>query len=240
MEVHVLNGDALAAKFPLSGTIIVCRECLIEGPVNEPMEKFWNERASFISGSYHADRQDYFKQVRDEFGKLSQLPTGASVNLWFEHDLFCQVNMWFILSLLHQNNIRLPLFRVAPLIISDDIWSGFGRLNAQDLEACFRERIFFTPGDVKLGADLWIAYQRNDLEKIKVLGEENSPCFPYLKEVCNAQVERSYPSQRPQQRLKEIIAQGANDFNSIFSEFSRTEGIYGFGDLQVKSMLAAM
>lgn len=34
MEIQVLNGDALAEKFPIAGEIIVCREAIIDGPTN--------------------------------------------------------------------------------------------------------------------------------------------------------------------------------------------------------------
>jgi hypothetical protein len=45
---------------------------------------------------------------------------------------------------------------------------------------------------------------------------------------------------RPHQKLKQILESGETDFNSIFTEFRKTEGVYGFGDSQVKSMLATL
>jgi len=42
---------------------------------------------------------------------------------------------------------------------------------------------------------------------------------------------------RPQQRLLAIKDQlKTNDFGQIFQQFSKEEGIYGFGDSQVKAM----
>jgi hypothetical protein len=61
-------------------------------------------------------------------------------------------------------------------------------------------------------------------------------CFPYLSEVCWAEAERKL-GKRPQNRLKEIINSGTLNFRDIYMEFSKTEGIYGFGDAQVKIML---
>jgi hypothetical protein len=40
--------------------------------------------------------------------------------------------------------------------------------------------------------------------------------------------------------LKQITSSGITDFNEIFREFWKTEGIYGFSDLQVKNMLATL
>jgi transposase len=57
-----------------------------------------------------------------------------------------------------------------------------------------------------------------------------------LKEVCEAEVDRKQKL-RPQQTLRQIIERGETDFHKIFSRFWETEGVYGFGDLQVKKML---
>jgi len=36
--------------------------------------------------------------------------------------------------------------------------------------------------------------------------------------------------------IEEIIKSGRKDFNSMFHEFFQREGIYGFGDVQVRKM----
>jgi hypothetical protein len=35
----------------------------------------------------------------------------------------------------------------------------------------------------------------------------------------------------------ELLAMGITDFDTLFSQFSKREGIYGFGDLQVRELL---
>jgi hypothetical protein len=34
MQGHILNGDALAEKFPLIGKKIICRECMMDAPAD--------------------------------------------------------------------------------------------------------------------------------------------------------------------------------------------------------------
>jgi len=66
-----------------------------------------------------------------------------------------------------------------------------------------------------------------------------SKAFKFLPEVCKAHIER-FPEgnqmSRPQRVLMELIDQSNGNFAEVFSAFSEREGIYGFGDLQVKAM----
>jgi hypothetical protein len=243
MEMHILNGDALAEKFTIPGDIIVFRECLIEGPVAaSSLKSFWEIRKDFLSGGNQAQKEFYNSQAKHELEKLLSVQPGIAINLWFEHDLFCQANMWFILSFIALNKIQNPIFRVAPVQQSDDNWSGFGRMHGKDLKICFENRIRFSKTDLDLGARLWSAYQQNDFETLISFAERPSQCFPRLKEVCQAHIERFSKDGlgRPQKRLQQIIKNGHTDFSYIFNEFTRTEGIYGFGDSQVKNMLSQL
>jgi hypothetical protein len=237
MKIHVLAGDALADNFKdsgIAGEPVVCRECLVEGDVRAANpEDFWKVRAGFIKSAYGEDEEKYFAEVVAEFEKLKNLAPGTEVNLWFEYELFCQTNMWFCLSLLQ--NTPASVYRVAPVVRTEaDVWKGFGNLSAEDLKKCFAERIKFRDEDIRLGAWLWQAYQNADYEKLEKLSETESECFPRLKEVCRAEIEKN---SRPQKVLREIIENGSTDFNEIFPEFTLRAGVYGFGDAQVKRLL---
>jgi hypothetical protein len=239
MKIHVLPGDALTEDFKttnINGEIIVCRECLVEGDVKaENLEDFWQARAEFITDSYGAKAAEYYSGVRDEFEKLNNLASAdAEINLWFEYELFCQVNMWFCLYFLRDQQAK--IYRVAPVVrTGNDIWKGFGGLAAEDLEKCFASRVEFSKADILLGADLWKAFQNADYEALERLSATDSKCFPYLPEVCRAEIEKST---RPRKVLEGIIAGGKRDFTEIFPEFSAQAGVYGFGDSQVKRILA--
>ncbi len=239
MKIHVLAGDALAENFKngaIDGEIIVCRECLVEGNLKAAsLEDFWETRAEFITESYGASKADYFSGVVGEFERLKNLASvRAEVNLWFEYELFCQVNLWFCLYNLRESDAK--LFRVAPVVRkSEEIWKGFGKLGTEDLEKCFARRVEFTEEEISLGANLWNAYQNADYQSLEKLSETKSACFPYLKEVCRAEIEKN---SRPKEILQGIIANGKSDFAEIFPEFSNQAGVYGFGDAQVKRIMS--
>lgn len=237
MKFHILAGDALAKDFNktnIEGEVIVCRECLIEGDVSAgSLEDFWNVRANFHGKTYGEDTKSYYEQVFTEFEKLQNIPEGSEVNLWFEYELFCQINLWFCLSLVSDKKVE--SYRVAPVVRNEnEIWKGFGRLGSDELETCFEQRIKLNKADVELGKQLWDAFCLRDNRKLISLSETVSKAFPKLKEVCLAATEIKA---RPKERLQQIVSSGETDFNKIFSQFVRTEGVYGFGDAQVKRIL---
>ena len=237
MNVHVLPGDSLAAEFRktgLDGEVVVCRECLVAGDKSgTTLEEFWERRSNFIALEYAGDPIEYQENVAYELEKLIGLPAGTEVNLWFEYELFCQANMWFCLDLLE--NSEAAVFRIEPLNVSpDDIWKGFGKLDAAELVNCYEGRTQFSDEDISTGSKLWTAFRESDAGELLRLGKHRSPCFPFLREVCEAAAEIDT---RPMDIVREIKSGGKDDVESVFPEFQKRAGVYGFGDLQVELLL---
>jgi hypothetical protein len=237
MTIHVLPGDSLAAEFKktnIPGDVIVCRECLVAGPVDAdtPFE-FWDQRARFILAEYGEDEIEYHERVADELERLSDVEVGEEVNLWFEYELFCSVNMWFCISLLADS--RAAIYRVEPSVLAvEDRWKGFGSLDAPSLQNCFEDRKMLTDPDLALGRNLWEAFRKNDLGVLKELSSASTDRFPYLAEVCEAAIEKEI---RPLEILMAITKEGITEFADIFAEFTLRAGVYGLGDLQVQRLL---
>jgi hypothetical protein len=238
---HVLNGDCLAEQLrqtKLNNNHIICRECLIDGEVfASNLTDFWKIRAKFITQNYNATEHDYFEGTVKELEQLNNLPENSEVCLWFENDLFCQANMWFVMSLISKRT-DLKIYRVFPIIENQtELWKGFGNADVEKLEKAYAAKVAFEQKDIDLGVNLWAAYQKSDFIKLKELSKEDSTCFQYLAEVCEAHIDRFNAESRPKKLLKEIIKANTNDFDKIFAKFSEKEGIYGFGDSQIKSLL---
>ncbi len=240
---HILNGDCLAEQLrqtKINQDFIVCREVLMEGDVAaKNFDEFWTVRAQFIANTYGVSREEYYSKTVSELQKLNHLPENAEVCLWFENDLFCQVNMWFVISMLYSST-KLKIYRVFPVIeTTADIWKGFGISRAEHLEQAYHSKILLQPKDVALGNTLWTAYKKGDFQKLKETSQIKSDAFEYLEGVCQAHIDR-FPTNgkpgRPDQVVKELLDLGTTKFHEIFAEFSRREGIYGFGDLQLKTI----
>lgn len=242
MRYHILNGDSLAVTFPqaeIPGEIIVVREALIDGDLSgHSLQDFWQARAKYIG----IPGDEYSNKVAAEFEKIIYAPEGSEFNLWFEYDLFCQVNMWFVLSLINRLQGDKKVFAVYTTYLNKEdknFWNGYGPAEAGDIAFCFDHKIELNKRDLQYGADLWNAYKINDLEKLKGLSTIQSPAFPYIREVVEAHLER-FPKDgekgRPEKVVADITTNISTDFNKVFHEFWKRESIYGFGDVQVKKI----
>ena len=242
MVYNVLNGDSLAYSFPdakIAGELIVTREALIEGDLTgNSLPDFWQTRAKYMNLAYN----EYYNKTVKEFEKIITAPADTEFNLWFEYDLFCQVNLWFVLSLLHDLPLKKRVFAVYTSYLDKedkDFWNGFGPANANQLITCYKHRILMTDDAIRLGRDLWSAYKTNNLRELTLLSKNQSPVFPYIQEVVQAHVDR-FPANgekgRPEKVLSDITKNISTDFHKVFTEFWKRESIYGFGDLQLKKI----
>lgn len=236
---HILNGDALKERFPASidGTLIVARECLVDGDVGgKTLTEFFENRAQFISESYgDYSTEDYKEETISEFEKILSLPTEAAVYLWFEDDLFCQVNLWFVAFLLVNHTTINTAYLVRPLTHNH---YGFGGLSEQELIEIYKYPLVLR--DLSEIAQLWIHYQSANSEALLSTAENLQETYPFILRAVKAHIER-IPNEnspgRPEQSLIDIMSElGTNSFGAVFQEFNKRESIYGFGDLQVKRM----
>jgi hypothetical protein len=238
--IHILNGDALTNFFPenLGGDRLIAREALIEGPVlATDMNSFFKIRASYIHSVYGETESSYQERVRSEFEKIRNLAKEVEINLWFEEDLFCQVNLWFVLFLLSETNRdKQQIYLVRPLPHSR---FSFGNLSTTELETCFENRILLQNRE-KL-SQLWDNYSHQNWDKLKSLSDELNENYPFINESVTAHLDRLETADfqgKPKQVLHEIKNQLQTEaFEPIFSEFCKRLPIYGFGDVQVKRML---
>ena len=242
MIYNILNGDSLAHSFPdakIEGDIIVVREAFMDGDLSgDNLNDFWRSRAKY-HGSTEAE---YHSGVAKEFEKIINAPDNTEFNLWFEYDLFCQVNMWFVISIINSLSIKKKVYAVYTSYLDRNdkqFWNGFGQATSSELKICFAERIPLNDNDLQFGQDLWAAYKSDDLEELIRLAKNQSPAFPYLQEVVKAHVER-FPKDgtegRPERVLEEITKNISTDFHQVFKEFWSRESIYGFGDIQLKEL----
>ena len=237
-QVHIVNGDSLKEQFPkeIDGELIIARECLVEGNVDgDDFDTFFENRAEFIFQNYGDSNEDYQNKVRAEFQKIQNVESGAEINLWFEDDLFCQVNFWFVTYFLLQNRTEGKVYLIRPKVHNQ---YGFGGLNKSELISAYKNRQEIKELD-RL-ADLWINYRNEEWKNLMSTADGIKNNFPFIVPAVEAQIERipvdNNPG-RPTRVLLEIMDElQTENFGEIFQEFSKRENIYGFGDLQVKSL----
>ena len=102
-QVHILNGDSLQGQLHglIEAELIIARECLIDGNVQgNSLTEFYRNRANFIAEYDGFSADDYYLKTVPEIEKIIALPVDREVICWFEDDLFCQANFWFVIHLL--------------------------------------------------------------------------------------------------------------------------------------------
>ncbi len=237
---HILNGDVLLHQLKeLGDPKIVFRECLIDGPIRgNSLEEILENRYDFFKNEYNVQANDYKDKSINEILKLFTIDYDSQINLWFESDLFCQLHFWCIINFINPQH---EVFLVSPIV---DSWNGFGHLSHIELMQSLENKTKITQVDKNAISELWKGFQSSDWEKMKLNARKLSHLIPSIEEVINAHIER-FPSEnslgRPEQSLQEIInSQENTSFESIFKRFSEKEGIYGFGDVQVRKILSSI
>lgn len=240
-QYHILNGDALKEQFPKSiqGKIIVAREALVDGNVEgKSLEEFYETRATFISSHYAGySKENYFEKTVSEFEKIQAIPSEVDINLWFEDDLFCQVNFWFVVYLLNKNGQKNSIFLVRP---KEHTQYGFGGLDESELISIYENRLSIGQNELHKIALLWEHYKNNDTEKLLQTVKELGKNYAFMLPAIDAHLQR-FPSEgkldRPTASLIQIMNElKSEEFAPVFREFSKRESIYGFGDLQVRRL----
>lgn len=229
---HIFNGDCLEMQLQkafLEDEKIIWRDCLIEGPVS--VDDFWQNRFAFLSKTYNATSYDFELKIKMEFQKFQTIEETSNIYFWFEDDLFCQLNFWFLLSNISLRN-TFKLYRVFPE--SNNNWEGFSKLESQDSEKLISKSELISKADLILGQELWLAFQQNDLGSLKILSQKKSVIFRRLEEVISSLIDLK--EGKIQLEFQKLNAQ-FSDFESFFRSVQLDFGVYGFGDSQVKNLL---
>lgn len=230
--LHVLNGDATVPEFGKSGIkgdVVVWREALSDGPVSDPIhsDAFWNKREQFIGEAFGGDQ--YAIKMLAERDRLKDLSQFQEVILWFEYDLFCQVNMLACLSFIDHPRISL----ICPGDELGERLQGLGEIQVQNFITLYGKRLHLTPEDIAFAKSAWRAYTAPSPGLIKSL--ENSETFKHLKPALEAHLQR-LPGENGlnqiEMRMLGLIQSGVDDERQLIGTMLREQGYLGLGDLQ--------
>ena len=234
---HITNGDALTERLKtlnIEGDIITMRECLIDGPkeCSEGFETFFKARETFIYKQF-GHELSYEDYVVAQFMKMQEIPEGSQLCFWFEDDLFCQANWWFLLYYLKDNKSKKYVIRSG-----DASPYSFARLSDNELLKVYETREELVEPEL---TSLWQLYVTDDRQGIDALPESFLSKYYFIKPAFRAHIDRLPLNKslgKPKDTIKEIGAEfGFKDFGKLFQEFQRRLPIYGYGDLQVQNML---
>lgn len=121
--LHILNGECLRDYLEdyLKGQEISCfNECMADGKVTEQVfsKEFFHLRAKELTSYYRINSEDYLEKTESQLEKLLT-KTYEKIILWFDYDMFCQINMLTVLAYLDQANFK---GKVEIYLIQDEYW----------------------------------------------------------------------------------------------------------------------
>jgi hypothetical protein len=241
--LHIHNGDSsanIAKHSSLSGEHLAWRESLVTGPTPSGLSvaEWRSVRAQHLSESYGIDLNECEQGLIDQENKLEAFRENEEVVLWFEHDLFCQTNLLYLLNWFSQQDFgktKLSLICIGEFPGKEN-FRGLGELNAEQMASLFPGRSRVTSKQLQLATTAWQAYcSSNPTDVEKVIQTDTSP-LPFLGAALGAHLRR-FPSTRNglgriENKGLEIIESGSKSFMEMFPRFSSTEPIYGLGDAQ--------
>jgi hypothetical protein len=200
----------------------------------------WREvRARFLSEEYEQELEDCKNDLLRQEATLQSFVEHDETILWFEHDLFCQINLIYLLEWFSKQSLektRLSLICIGEFPGVRD-FRGLGQLTGEQLALLFDGRYQVTEQLLSVANRAWTAYGSANPEAIELLLEEDTSAMPFLATALRAHLAR-FPSVtnglgRIESKALELISEGGTDFKTLFVKFAAAEPVYGLGDAQL-------
>ena len=154
---------------------------LHEGPVPAGARpELLRTRAAFLSGCGWGSTQAIGSALqRRDRTLLGALRDRRHVVLWFEHDLYDQLQLVDILALASTTG-GTPELIVAGSFPGKPSFRGLGELTAAELETLWPSRVAATPGMLAAAASAWDALRQPDPSALAALATADAPELPFL------------------------------------------------------------
>ncbi|GIP38923.1 hypothetical protein J31TS4_22030 [Paenibacillus sp. J31TS4] len=241
LSFHLTNGDHAAALLRASGLpgeVRAWRDMLDAGPLRpDPDEALLHERARYFERTMGIPSELFLAGCREQELLLEKRVQTASVTLWFEHDLYDQTMLLYLLHRLSRlagpdTDIGLIAIDRYPGV---EPFLGLGQLTPAQLAGLWPRRVRLERAALALGSRLWQAYAspqpdalppllRGSLGELRLAGAalaRHLERFPSVRDGLS----------RPERTALELLAAGETDAAAWFRAFTDREPGYGLGDL---------
>jgi len=249
--LHITNGDSVINSFNegrIPGTYLAWKDVLHDGPMPRRGSL---EAESDVRAAYHAGRSSGPEYDRHRAGfaerdrALASFADHDEVVLWFEHDLYDQLQLLQILTWVSHNDRsrdRMSLIQIGehPEVPN---FQGLGQLNGAQLEALLPTRRPVTARQVEIAREAWAAFCADDPTKLCAVARRQEPEMPFLSSALTRLLEE-YPwvadgLTRTERQLLKVIAAGTTKRRALWQVSQQFETSC-WGDLSVYDRLDAL
>ena len=247
-QLHITNGDSFThrlKKLKLKGEIITWREMLCEGKTETSVgsEAFWKTRFEFLHKNYNISKSWFVEKTLKEYRSLCNHKQQDEIILWFEYDLFCQINMLAVISWLktHRRHVQISLVCSGYEDDSNRLY-GLNELTDEQIHAHFKSRVALSQNDIEYADYVWQLYCSDNPIRLENLSDFELYQFNYLEDALKAHLRR-FPAIKNglneiENRVLQVAAEGKSPSKkALMGALLQDQGWYGFGDTQYQRIL---
>jgi hypothetical protein len=245
--LHITNGDAAVPTIRsagVTGEILPWRDVLHEGPVPPPatLDSLRPLRARFLAPEGGGSAVEIARELEARDRRLAETPTDEEVALWFEHDLYDQLQLaqvldWFASSALLSGA---PPQRLT-LAQADEY---LGLLKPEQARALWERRADVTAAQLEDAQRAWRAFSSPDPRAIEQVRDALAS-LPFMGAALTRHLEE-FPAvenglSRTERQALETLVVGSWPFHELFhaAHHDREDPIF-LGDLFFLRVLRAL
>ena len=246
--LHVANGTCTtnvieAAGIP--GTRSIWADPLYEGPVpaGSSDEELIEVRGRYLAGPAEDASVDPVNDLRRWRRTIAAHDSYDELLLWFEHDLFDQLNLIQILTWVRA---RLPAGKAVSLVCIGSFpghprFMGLGELSPYELAPLFETRRAVRDAEYILAERAWQSFREATPEGLDHLRHADTSALPYLAPALERFLQE-YPSMldglsRTERRLLRLADRGPIDVADAFPRMHDDEDAYYITDLSLAALV---
>jgi hypothetical protein len=249
--LHVTNGDSVAvplSQSSLGGDALAWRDAYHEGPVRSgERSRVIDARAVFLSSCGWGDEDTIRGELLARDARFVEaLREGTQVVLWFEHDLYDQLQLIDVLALAGETGFdpeQLELIEI-DAFPGRPGFRGLGELSVSELESLWPSRRAVTDEDTA-GAQLaWEALRRGDPRGVAEVRLDPPASRPFLGAAFGRLLEE-LPDvddglSRTERQLLELLDDGPLLTGALFGASQDREQAPFHGDVWILRTLAEL
>ena len=249
--LHITNGDIFTEKLKslqLKGDIITWREMLCEGKTLTSVgsETFWKTRFEFLNKNYQVSKSWFIEKTLKEYRSLCNHKQQDEIVLWFDYDLFCQVNMIAVLSWLKTHrkyaHISLVCSGEEP---GDSKMHSLSELDNEELLKQYENKIELTQDDVEYADYVWQLYCSDNPIRLENLSDYSEFQFDYLSGAIKSHLHRFPSIKNGLNEMENAILNLARnekfaDRPSFLADILQKQALLGFGDTQYQRAIGRL
>jgi hypothetical protein len=248
--LHITNGDIAVARMReggLPGSFLPWQDVLHEGPVpeTEGLARLTRIRASYLAQAGYGTELRIHDQLKARDAHLARASEHDEVVLWFEHDLFDQLQLLQVLDWFAANarDARLSLIVVGhyPGIAR---FVGLGQLAPSQVAGLLDSRVPALPEHLNAAQRAWAAFRQSTPQSWARLLTGKTAAMPYLQAAVLRMLEELPSARNGLSRCERsalgVIADGAAAPHEIFAGVQALEERPFMGDWSFWRLLARL